>query len=62
MTHHIDHIADHPHIEVLQLTSQEITADHSHNHPTDLQGRTHIDQVHIAADHEENHTSRRTQG
>ena len=35
------------HIEVLQLTNPEITVDHAHNHPTDLQGKTHTDQVHI---------------
>ena len=62
MTHHIDCIADHPDIEVLQLTNPAITADHAHDHPTDLQGRTHKDQVHIPGDHEENHTSRRTPG
>ena len=62
MSHHIHHITDHPHIENLQLTNPEITVDHTHNHPTDTQGRTNTDQVHIPADHEENHTSRRTQG
>ena len=59
-THHIDHIADHPYIEVLQLTNPEIAVDHAHDLPTYLQGRTHTDQVHIPADHEESHTSRRT--
>ena len=59
-TCHINHITDHPHIEVLQLINLEITVDHTHDHPTDLQGRNHTDQVHILADHEENHTSRRT--
>ena len=53
-TCHIDYITDHPHIEVLQLINPEITVDHTHNHPTDLYGRTHTDQVHIPADHEEN--------
>ena len=62
VTHHINHITDAPHIEVLQLTTPEITADHAHNHPTNLQGETDTDQVHIATDHEANHTSRRTQG
>ena len=62
MTHHINLIADHPHIEVLQLTNPEIAVCHTYNHPTDLQGRTDTDQVHIPADHEENHTSRRRQG
>ena len=54
----IDLIADHPHIEVLQL----IAVAHTHDHPTNLQGRTHTDQVPILANHEENHTSRETQG
>ena len=43
MTHHIDHITDHPHIEVLQRINPEITVDHTHNHPTNLQGWTHTD-------------------
>ena len=59
---HINHIADHPHIEVLQLINPEIAVDHTHDHPRNLQGRTHTDQVHIPADHQEKHTSRRTQG
>ena len=61
-THHINLTTDHTHIEVLQLFTPEITVGHTHDHPTDLQGRTHTDQVHIPANHEENHTSRRTQG
>ena len=61
-THHIDHITDHPHIEVLQLIKSEIGVGHIHDHPTNLQGRTHVDQVHTPADQEENHTPRRTQG
>ena len=52
MTYHINHITDHPHKEVPQLTTPEITVDHAHNHPTTLQGRTHTDQVPISADHE----------
>ena len=60
MKHHIDHVADHSYIEVLQLIDPETTIDHTHNHLTDLQGRPHTDQVHIPADHEENLTSRRT--
>ena len=62
MTHHIDHLADYPHIEVLKLNNPEITVDHTHNHPTNLQGRTHIDLVHIPAVCKENHTSKRNQG
>ena len=33
-THHTDLITDHPHIEVPQLTTPEITVDHIHIHPT----------------------------
>ena len=62
VTHHIHHIADHPHIEALQVINPEIAVGHIHNHPTDLQCRTHVDQVHTPADHEENHTPRRTIG
>ena len=43
VTHQIYHIADHPHIEVLQLINPEITIDHTHNHPTNLQDRTHTE-------------------
>ena len=62
MTHHIGHITDHPHKEVLQLTNPQITAESIHDHPIDLQGRTHTDQVHMPACHKENHTSGRTWG
>ena len=60
MTHHTDHITDHPHVEVLQLTTPEITVDHAYGHPTNLQGETCTGQVHSPAGHEANHTSRRT--
>ena len=33
-THHTDPTADHPHIEVLKLTTPEIIVDHIHIHPT----------------------------
>ena len=59
MTHHINHIVDHPHIEVLQVIDPEITVGHIHDHPTDLQGMNHLDQVHNPAG-EENHIPRRT--
>ena len=62
MTHPADHIMDHPHIEVLQLTTPEIVVDHVHDHPTNLQGETHTDQVHIPADHEANHTLEESEG
>ena len=61
-THHINHTTVHPHIEVLQLTTPEITLDHAHDHLTNLQGKTCTDQVSIQTDHEANHNSRRTQG
>ena len=60
MTHHINLIADYPYIETLQLTTSGIAVDHAHNHLTNLQGKTHMDQVHIPADHEPHHISRRT--
>ena len=60
MTHHIDHITDHPHIEDLQVIDLEIIGGHIHNHPTDLQGLTHVGQVHNSAGKEENHIPRRT--
>ena len=62
VTHHTDHIADHPFIEVLQLTTPEIAVDHAHDHPTNLLCKTHTYCIHIPVDHEANHTSRRTQG
>ena len=59
LTHHTNLIADHLHIELL-LTTPEIIADHAHDHPTSLQGKTYTDQVCIPADHEVNHISRRS--
>ena len=38
MTHHTGHIASHPNIEALP----EITVDHIHDHPIDLQGMNPI--------------------
>ena len=61
-THHIHNITDHPHIEVLQVINPEIAVGHIHHHPTNLQGGTHVDQVHTSAGHKENHTPRRTWG
>ena len=60
MTHHINHISDHPHIQVLQLTTPEIAVGHTYNHPTILQGEICTGQVHIPADDKASHTSRRT--
>ena len=56
VTHHIINILDHPHIEVLQLTTPEIAVGHTHDHPTYLQSETCTYQIHIPADHEANHT------
>ena len=57
--HHTDLIPDHPHIEVLQLTTPEIIVDHIHIHPTNPQGKIHTGDSSIPADHEVNHTSGR---
>ena len=54
-THHTDHIADHPHIEALQVIDPEITVDHIHDHPIDLQAMNLADQIHILAGQEEDH-------
>ena len=62
MKHCMNHIADHPHIETLQVISPEITVGHIHEHPTDLQDMNHIDQVHNPAGQEENYIPRRTRG
>ena len=60
-THHIDLITDHPHIEVLQLTTPEIVVDCVHIHPINPQGEIHTGHIHIPTNQEANHTSRRTQ-
>ena len=49
MTHHTDHIADHPHIEVLQVIGPEITVYHINDHPTDLQDMNLTNQIHISS-------------
>ena len=54
MTQHVNHITDHPHIDVLQLTNPESTL------TTIL--LIFKEKVHLSADHEENHTTKRTQG
>ena len=60
-THHTDLIADHPHIEVPQFTIPEVIVGHAHICPANLQDEIHIGHTHIPADHEANHTPRRTQ-
>ena len=59
MTHHTDHITDHPNIKALQVINPGITVGHIHEHPTDLQGMNHADQVHTPAGQEEGHILRR---
>ena len=60
VTHHTNLTTDHPHTEVLQLTTPETVVDHIHNHPTNLQGEICTGHNHIPADQEANQTSRRT--
>ena len=60
VTHHTGHIADHPYIAVLCVINPEITVDHTEDHPTDLQGMNHADQIHTPAGQEESHIPRRT--
>ena len=45
VTHHIDLITDHPHIEAILLTTPEITVDHTPNLPTNPPGDIHNDQL-----------------
>ena len=49
MTHHTNHITDHPNIEALQVINPEITVGHIYKHPTDPQGMNCADQVHTQA-------------
>ena len=58
--HMCDFITDHPSTKAPQVTDPVITADHLHDHPTDLQDMNLADQVHIPAGWEEYHISRRT--
>ena len=62
MTHHIDNIADHLHIEAIQVINPEIAVGHIHDYPTDHQGMSHEDQVHNPAGQKENHIPRRSLG
>ena len=50
MTHHPNHITDHPNIKALQVINPEITVDHIHTHPTDLPDLKLTDQIHIPAE------------
>ena len=38
-----------PHITALQVIDPEIAVGHTHNHPTNLQGMNHADQIHTPA-------------
>ena len=59
MTLHTGHIADHSNIEALQVINPEITVDHIHDHPVDLQNMYLTDQIHIPAGQEVNHIPKR---
>ena len=58
-THHTGHITDHPNIKAHQVINPEITVDHIHTHPTDLQGMNLADQIHTSSGQEEGHIPRR---
>ena len=60
MTHHTGHITDHPHIAALLVIDPEITVIHTHDHPTNLEGMNHADQIHNLAVWEEGYIQRRT--
>ena len=60
MTHHINPTADHPHTEVPWPTTPEIKVDPTHVHPTFPLGEIYTGLIHIPADHEAIHTTRRT--
>ena len=45
VTHCTSHIANHSNIENLQVINSEITVGHITDHPTDLQGINHTDQI-----------------
>ena len=49
MTHHTDHITDHPNIKALQVIDPKIALDHIQDHTTDPQGMNCTDQVHTPA-------------
>ena len=50
MTHCIGHITDHPHLTALLIIDPKIIVGHTHNHPTNLQGMNHADQVLLQLD------------
>ena len=60
MAHHTNPTTDHPCIEVPQPTTPEIEVDPVHIHSTNPPGEIHTGHIHIPADHEANHTTRRT--
>ena len=49
MTHCTSHIADRLHITALWVIDPQITVGHTHDHPTNLQGMNHADQIHSPA-------------
>ena len=59
-THCTDYIADHPHLTTSQVTDPKILVGHIHDHPTDLQGMNHADEILTPAEQEGGYTPRRT--
>ena len=62
VTHHNDPTTDHPHAEVPHPTTQEITVDPPHVHPTNPPGEICTCCIHIPADYTAHYTTRRTPG
>ena len=60
VTHHINHITDHPNIKVLQVINPAIVVGHTLTSPTDFQGMNLTNHIHTPAGQEEGHTQRRT--
>ena len=58
-THYTGHITAHPNIKAHQVINTEMTVDHIHTHPTDLQGMNLPDQIHTPTGQEEGHIPRR---
>ena len=51
-------MADHPCIATLQVIDPEIRVGHTHDHPTNLQGMNHADQIHTPTGQEEGYTQK----
>ena len=48
--------SSHPHITVPQAIDPEIAVSPTHNHPTNLQGMSHVDVIHAPAGQEEDYS------